>query len=260
MKTLNKWLLASAVVMLLALSLLVTNHIRADAASTYSIWFAETKIPGKISPEVASTIQPEKLKVLQTNQVRLIFEGQKSNGDHVRAVDLAGGYKHRTLQFPQQGIEVLTNTKNNSISTMGSGAPRSMSVATEDCREFGGIEADRKTDTLLGFRTYHILIDKPIVQIQQWIAPDLGCALVKSITIRKSDGATNIVEATKISTDPPDDALFKIPEGAIEMKPSDYWLSVNPPDPGHKDSDAATAQSIALDKLHDTFQAKRDGH
>ncbi len=260
MKTTIKMILVLKPVALLALqSSSVVSPVRAQhVASQYSIWFLETRIPGKIPPEVAQATQAEKLKILQATHTLAIFEGQRANGDHVTITDLGNGGKQFVLKLAQQGLDITFNSKNKSMSTMGTGLPKSLSQVTEDCRQFGGLESDRSTDTLLGYRTYHILIDRPDIAIQQWIAPDLGCALIKTIAVRKSDGGIVIREAIKATADPPDDALFNVPADRVEMKPSDYFLSFHAPDPGHKPSDLISGYAV-VDKRYAEFQAMRAG-
>jgi len=258
--TIKMILLLTAVALLAVLSSSVVSRVRAEhVASPYSIWFLETRIPGKIPPEIAEVTLPEKLKAIQANQTMPFFEGQRANGDHVTTSEPGdGSSKQFTLKLAQQGLDITFNNKNNSMTTMGSGLPRSLSQVTEDCRQFGGLESDRNTDTLLGYRTYHILIDRPDITIQQWIAPDLGCALIKTIAVRKSDGGIVIREATKATADPPDDALFNVPADRVEMKPSAYFLSLEPPDPGHKPSDLISGYAV-VDKRYAEFQAMRAG-
>lgn len=91
MKTTIKMILVLKPVALLALqSSSVVSRVRAEhVASPYSIWFLETRIPGKIPPEVAQATQAEKLKILQATQTLAIFEGQRANGEHVTITDLA---------------------------------------------------------------------------------------------------------------------------------------------------------------------------
>jgi hypothetical protein len=199
--------LISAVVLSILAAVIISatvSRVRAQhITSAYSIWFKQTVSPGNLPQDVLDTLSVEKREAIKNGSSRYLFEGQKENGDSVRTTSLPDGTIHREIKLATKGLDVMTNSKNNTTSTLGTGMPRDVNVVSPDCRQFRGNDADRASDVILGFKTLHITDNSPTTAAEWWIAPALGCATVKMITRRKSDGALNITEAYKATSDAP---------------------------------------------------------
>jgi hypothetical protein len=108
-----------------------------------------------------------------------------------------------------------------------------------------------REETLLGQRVFVVeeVPSQLAAQITTWKAPELGCIALKYQVVAKrpdgSVGVTTEAEPVGLALAEPSAALFQVPEGYEELKPSDFerrfLAKVGlPPDP---DTASRNAQS-----------------
>lgn len=234
------------------------SHIRAQhITSAYSIWFKEFRPIGRVSEDVLARMSPEKLQAIKAGSPRERFDGQRENGDKVQILTEFNGARSVALIFATKGLIISVNPLTGSISTMGTGTPDTILPVTPQCLAFGGRQSDRDTDVILGFKTLHTAQRHGSFITESWLAPALGCQTIKRVTTRQSDGAMEIIEAYKATSDPPSDDLFKLPPNAVKKKPSEFWLEIVPLDM-HKASDLLLDRRSKDDALYEEQKRERE--
>ncbi len=149
-------------------------------------------------------------------------------------------FTQRTVNFPNKGISVTVDGKNNEVTTVGDGKPQPPQPPLgANCEKLFytqvppnlksatdiAVWKDVAEDHLLGFRAIRGEMDGGEEDLVQWALPELGCAVVKTVHYWKLDtgqrsGAVTVVEAIEIRKGAPDAKLFEVPAGAVRVSPT----------------------------------------
>jgi hypothetical protein len=168
------------------------------------------------------------------------LEVQRSDGDQATVLfqtpDHSKDYL-RIINLHSKGITVNTNTYNSYKYTMGKGSPVTRRHPDAECREDISREAERLgSETMFGFKVLHFKESEAMSETENWMAPGLGCVLLKTVTSwKKSDGtldgqSTYLKEAVQVIAADPSDELFVFPKGN-EVSPSQYRAAIFPSRP-----------------------------
>ena len=151
------------------------------------------------------------------------FRGRRANGD---TVEMFTGLRRR-LYSEAHGIGVDIDNELKLTTTWGTGDGEPP-LNRRDCTE--GEDHDKPlrpedTKAILGFKVIRVVSANPIMREEKWRAPDLNCEdLERTIHFfegGKPDGYT-LYTASKAVAAAPDENLYAIPEGALEMPTSRY--------------------------------------
>ena len=153
-----------------------------------------------------------------------VFHGRRANGD---TVEQTTGQRRRMFS-PSNGIGVDIDDTLKITTTTGTGQGE-LPFNEGDCRHGADHENPlRPEDTkeILGFKVVRDTAASPFNRDESWKAPALGCQELERTTHYffedgRSDGYTRYT-ATKAVSASPDESLFAIPEGALEMPASRY--------------------------------------
>jgi hypothetical protein len=110
-------------------------------------------------------------------------------------------------------------------------------------------------EPIMRYETVHIVQDSGTRVWETWVAPQLGCALLRQEVTFKENGkySKNIMELQSIKTGPPDPSLFDL-SGHTEGSPLDHLKAAMKAN-GKTDAEIArdTANQPALQKFHDWY-------
>jgi hypothetical protein len=182
------------------------------------------------------------------------FRGRRANGD---TVETFTGLRRR-LHSQAHGIEVDIDDTLKITTTYGTGQGEPP-LNRWDCRE--GEDHDRPPrpediKAILGFQVIRFVSANPIMHEEKWRAPDLNCEdLERTVYFfenGKPDGYT-LYTTTKAVAAAPDESLFAIPDGALEMPTSRYLSFIG------KFPSRAHDQKVQMmgDELYAKHQLKR---
>jgi hypothetical protein len=190
------------------LVVLFASRVHAQSFSTYSVW-THVELVGATGKKLASDE----------------FRGRRANGD---TVETYTGLRRR-LYSQAHGIEVDIDDILKITTTYGTGKGEPP-FNQGDCRH--GEDHDKPlrpedTKVILGFKVVRSVSANSVMREENWRAPELNCeGLERTIHFfedGRPDGYT-LYTATKALAAAPDESLFTVPEGALEMPTSRYLV------------------------------------
>jgi len=179
------------------------------------------------------------------------FRGRRPNGD---TVETFTGLRRR-LHSESHGIEVDIDDTLKITTTMGSGSGETP-LDRRDCREGGDPEKPVRPEdvkVILGFKVIRVMSANAIMQDERWQAPDLNCEelerMVHFFENGQPDGYT-LYTATKAVAAAPDENMYAVPDGALEMPTSRYlWFVGKSPTRAHDQKVQAMADATYARQL-----------
>jgi hypothetical protein len=184
----------------------IALELCAQSVSTYSVW-THVESAGASGKKVEMDV----------------FHGRRANGD---TVETTTGQRRR-MSSPSHGIEVDIDDalKITTIWGRGEGEPP---FNQGDCRHAEDHDKPLRpedTKVILGFTVVREASASTLARDERWRAPELDCQDLERTTHFFEDGRPDgytLYTATKALATAPDESLFAIPEGALEMPASRY--------------------------------------
>jgi hypothetical protein len=160
-----------------------------------------------------------------------LFTARRANGDTVTTVvsgarnPKENGYS--TLELVSQGLMIvfINGSGNQYVSTLGKGVPLMVQDNPGSCESEGTL-VPGDTKQIAGVTAVHIQAtsDEPN---GRWVAPDLNCFVVeKEETTQSVPTWWSRQTTNQIVLGAPPDALFAVPAGRTEAKPSVFYASM----------------------------------
>jgi hypothetical protein len=211
-------LLSGAVILALLVSVPVQHRIRAQNQSVkpYTIQYH-----GAASNAKGDATQYD------------FLVAQRSSGDSMSQDSSPSS--PRIVKLVSSGLLIGIAPSGNKIMTMGDGKHSVAQKFGDSCEGYTGHTGE--TQTILGFRTVKVVSysdgNNSLTQTQEsWLAPDLNCQHLQQKTTwtfnGQPDGVTTETGTWAIAGEP-DQALFQVPENAVDVPPSVFYPEIGRP-------------------------------